>query len=144
MASLGARIPAPLASTISMTNAWKDILAPTHKNGLVPPSKKFPTKIPHIGKWLRNRYMEKLSRTPMSYTTKVPLYANFEHSLLTVSSTSACSILSIKMFWRGSWGLIKSGCTAHLKDVRGPFGPLKQHPHIQFFKKGRFRQMKIR
>ena len=50
MASLGARIPAPLVSTISMTDAWKDILAPTHKNGLVPPSKKFPTKIPHIGK----------------------------------------------------------------------------------------------
>ena len=69
MASLGAGIPALLASTISMTNAWKDILAPTHKNGLVPPSKKFPTKIPHIGKWLRNRYMEKWSRTPMSYTT---------------------------------------------------------------------------
>ena len=66
---------------------------------------------------------------------KLALHANFEHSLLRVSSTSACTILSINMFWRGSRGLIKSGCTAHLKDTQRPFGPLKQHPQIHFKKK---------
>ena len=88
MALLGAGIPAPLASTISMANAWKDILAPTHKNGLIPQSKKFPTKIPHIGKWLQNRYMEKWSRTAMSYTT------NQKYGVFLSEGSPACLLLS--------------------------------------------------
>ena len=48
---------------------------------------------------------------------KGPLYDNFEHSMLTVSSTSVWSML-IKCFGEDPGGLIKSGRTAHIEILR--------------------------